>query len=75
MLQIEFVREMEESFTQWRNSSYRLEGNSIVISDSEDDVADNSKELEKVIIDDSNESSNNDGDYDVGVPEDVTPKK
>lgn len=50
---------MEDSFTQWRNSSCQYNGDStVVISDSDEDV-DNSKEIDKqVIIDDSNDENN-----------------
>ncbi|XP_011684322.1 PREDICTED: uncharacterized protein LOC105447814 [Wasmannia auropunctata] len=50
---------MKKSFTQWRDdsSSYRVEGDSVVISDSdEEDVAGSSREIdERVIIDESYE--------------------
>lgn len=65
---------MEDSFTQWRNfSSRRLDGDSIVISDSdEDNVVDNSREIDKrIIIDDSNDDSNDNAD----VSENRTPRR
>jgi len=64
------VRNMERSFTQWRDSSgYRLENDSVVISDSDEDVADSSREIDKVIIDESIENN------DVDEFENTTPRK
>jgi len=61
---------MERSFTQWRDSSgYRLANDSVVISDSDEDVADSSREIDRVIIDESIENN------DVDEFENTTPKK
>jgi len=61
---------MERTFTQWRDSSgYRLENDSVVISDSDEDVADSSREIDKVIIDESIENN------DVDEFENTTPRK
>ncbi|XP_012532592.1 transcription termination factor 2 [Monomorium pharaonis] len=60
---------MEKSFTEWRDSGYRVEGNSIVISDSDEDVVNGStKEIINRIIDESHDS-----DFD--VPSNFTPRK
>ncbi|KYN18069.1 Transcription termination factor 2 [Trachymyrmex cornetzi] len=65
----------ERSFTQWRNSSnYRVEGDSVIISDSEDEIS-NSRENDKpdkqIIVDESIEIED---DADISI-EDTTPKK
>lgn len=62
---------MEGSFTQWRDSSsYPHRDKSVVISDSDEDVANSSREIDKrVVIDESYEDNDDD------VSEDTTPKK
>ena len=65
----------ENSFTQWRNSSnYRVEDNSVIISDSEDEINDsreNDKPDKQIIVDESIEIED---DADNSI-EDTTPKK
>jgi len=61
---------MERSFTQWRDSlGYRLENDSVVMSDSDEDVADCSRKIDKVIIDESIENN------DIDEFENTTPRK
>lgn len=68
LLRIVFEWEMEQSFTRWRDSlSSRHDGNSIVISDSDEDTIDSLRE--QVTINESNE------DDDAGAREDIEDTK
>ncbi|KYM75325.1 Transcription termination factor 2 [Atta colombica] len=62
----------ESSFTQWRNSSnYRVEGDSVIISDSEDEINDSRKNDKQIIVDESIELED---DVDNSI-KDTTPRK
>jgi len=62
----------ENSFTQWRNSSnYRVEDDSVIISDSEDEINDSRKNDKQIIVDESIELEH---DADNSI-EDTTPRK
>ncbi|KYN21248.1 Transcription termination factor 2 [Trachymyrmex cornetzi] len=69
----------ERSFTQWRNSSifpssYQIEGNSVIISDSEDEISnsrENDKSDKQIIVDESIEIEDN---ANISI-EDTTPRK
>ncbi|KYN02202.1 PREDICTED: transcription termination factor 2 [Cyphomyrmex costatus] len=65
---------MESSFTQWRDSSgYRIEGESVIISDSsEEEVVGCSRDGNKEIIDESAEIDDDDA---CNLIEDTTPTK
>ena len=64
-------RTFESSFTQWRNSNYRVEGDSVIISDSEDEINDSRKNDKQIIVDESIELED---DADNSI-EDTTPRK
>ncbi|KAG5345372.1 TTF2 factor, partial [Acromyrmex heyeri] len=63
---------MESSFTQWRNSSnYRVEGDSVIISDSEDEINDSREKPDKQIIVDESIEIEDDANNSI---EDTTPR-